>query len=178
MDLQSISLLDSRLKEVGLFADADKLADLPPGIETKAWKSSYARLYIAQADAKTTIDWTEALARIDSKILAQLRSDELSGGVVDAHLCVLVDEDPKQVAQKLDEKALRHVTRKYFVSRRSDLDAIFARVTLLSVPQLPKLEGRPEMGLSTAEDNWLSNIVEGGPASAFDEFIASIGCAE
>lgn len=177
MNLDSLDGLADRFSEVSLAPDPVTFA-LSDEINARRWTSPYAHLYVADVPSGAVSDWKVLLATIDSLILASLRKDEFeAGGVIDAHICFLVDGETKQAAQaQIDEKNVRHVARKYWIERDEGSSAFLSRLTLLPISALPQLSGYAGMGLERADEEWLTRLLVDGPSQTFDCFSSGTGC--
>lgn len=177
MILDSLDELSERFTEVSLEPVVGDVT-LSEGIQARRWTSSYAHLYVADVPPGQTWDWKALLAEIDSKVLAGLRQDELAaGGIVDAHICFLVDDETRQAAfEEIDEKSVRHVARKYWIERDEGGAALLTRLTLLPVSALTKLPGYAGMGIDTADEDWLAQLLQDGPSSTFERFAGTTEC--
>lgn len=177
MTLELVNKLTDRFAEVDLRI-SDPSVSLAEGVVAHLWVSPYAHVYLADVPVMKKLDWKSILADVDSRVLAHLRREEIkSGGVIDAHVCFIVDDDArKELESQIDEIKLRHVARKYWLDRKRAFEDVLSRLTLLTTDALPHVGGRTDMGLTASEESWVERIVKEGPASSFQAFVTKEKC--
>jgi hypothetical protein len=163
------------LAQVGI-EEQENEAELIPGITAKTYRSAYARLYVADCANTKIEDWSDAIRRIDRRVLQDIRASELSdGGVVDAHICFVIqeDSDPTSWIQQ-NEQLVRHVSRKYWIKQSKLGTELGNRLTLLPITGAPSLQQTDNLDLSTADKNWLDRLVSDGPTMLSTDFLSHL----
>lgn len=163
------------LTQVG-FSDRPGELEVAPGVVVETFSSDYARLYVVECVNFRSRDWADIVMNVDRAILQDIRSAELAtGGVVDAHACFVVssEEQPLEWAQA-NERLVRNISRKYWISA-SDIDAEFVnRLTILPIKSPPPMGASKKLSLSPDESAWVGELVSEGVSSQYSSFVSRL----
>ncbi|GGD47692.1 hypothetical protein [Pseudoxanthomonas indica] len=163
------------LSQVGIVEHGPQI-DLLPGVAAKVYRSSYVRLYIALCEQDTELNWPEIVRIVDKKVLEDIRGEELKdGGVVDAHVCFVAnDAESASLWALRNERTVRNVSRKYWLSTSEFPSQLLNRLPILPISDPPNVQRSETLQLAADDSNWLDSLIAEGPSLTFTKFTSNL----